>query len=341
MPPVQSFRQYEEPRKTRKILYSVLGVCIALVLILFVLAVSSVFRISRYMMSRPSKEFNHIAAHLMPAYDDTTFRSYVSELYLSSWFFKSKGPARGTVILVHNNGDNRMQFGLDTADLFNFLTNEHFNVFAFDLRHSGKSDGELSSYGLAEYRDVLDAMAQAEKLSGQRNFILYGIGSGVTASLLAWETLPELPPTAQERENNPGLSPFSRRDVKAVILDTPCASAYDYILADLNPHGFLNQYLYRPFVPPAIRLAAGSTGTVNLIPLATQIQAPMLITRNLPDSKIPQSSIDAFIDERTRLNAEMTSLSEVRQEGHLTAFNLDKEKYLEDMKSFLDLWFEK
>ena len=102
----------------------------------------------------------------------------------------------------------------------------------------------------------------------------------------------------------------------------------------------MNKHLYWPFLPEAVRLASGAGPLTNLIPLASQIQAPMFIIRNLPEQRIPQYSIDAFINERLRLNGEMTLVSEIAKAGHLSGFTEDQESYLQSLKSFLDRWIE-
>lgn len=315
-------------------------ILIIVILGLALTALFSVFQTAHLLMSLPAKPFNHIGAHLMPPCDEISFRSQRSDILLSGWFFKSRAASRGNVILIHNNGDNRLQFDLQTAELYRFLNEEDFNVLSFDLRHSGKSDGLQSAYGLSEYKDVLAAMIAAERLSGDKRMLLYGFGSGVTAALLAWNELPIEAPDEKALAADPELPNLCRKDVQALLLDTPAASVFDYIRVDMNPEGFMNQHLYWPFLPEAVRLASGAGQLTNLIPLASQIQSPMFIIRNLPEQRIPQHSIDAFINERLRLNGEMTLVSEIAKAGHISAFTEDQESYLQSLKSFLDRWIE-
>lgn len=305
---------------------------------LLLIALVSVFQVSNRLMSLPGEEFNVIASHLMPSYDEVRFKTHQSDLYLSGWFFKARQEARANILLIHPNGGNRLIFGMESAALIERLIQDNFNVFTFDQRHSGLSDGSQSSFGFAEYHDVLAALETVARISGRRDFILYGFGSGTTAALLTWNELPDrlaADPGADYTEET-----LFRDDIKAFIFDTPAASAYDYIRAEINPEGILNQRLYLPYVPLALRLASGGSELTNLIPLVSQIQSPVMITRNLPDTLISAESLDAFSRERLRLNPATTFIRETKMPGHLNGFLLQTEDYLNDLSLFLNQWFD-
>lgn len=326
--------QYPEIRgkkhKPRLWLWIVSFILIVSILIA-IWATLSVFKTADLLMTRPAEKFNTLGTHLMPAFDEVDFLSKSDGLRLRGWYMSAGESARGSVVIVHQNRANRMLFGLESADFFRFLLDENFNVFVFDQRHSGQSEGDHSCFGFAEMRDVLSALETCRRISGNSNLLLYGIGSGVSASLLAWRELPTQAENAGE---------LCRGDIKAMIFDTPAASAYDYIRAELNAEGFLNQKLYRPYLPPAVRMASGGAKSVNLIPIASMFPGPMMVIRNLPDTRLPAESIDSFINERLRLNPNTTHVSEIPLPGHLEAFKLDSERYLKELKDFLDHYFD-
>jgi len=241
--------------------------------------------------------------------------------------------------LVHHNHADRVQFGLDTADLFSDLIQSGFNILAFDLRHSGRSQGEISSYGFSEYEDVIAAMNTMRNISGKTDFILFGVGTGTVASLLAWDYLPDKDAAVNEIPANIKEMDLTRDDIIGFILDTPTASANDYVRADLPNQSFYDKHIARRFVPAAVKATSGSNRDANMISIITKIQLPILITRNLPDTKLESSSIDTLIDERLRLHPDTTKVFEIAEPGHLEGFNLQSMEYLTNLNRFLDVWY--
>lgn len=334
----EDFSKFEQGKKVNYGL--ILGfVALFLVLLIFISATSLVVKAADVMMRREGKDVNILAENLVPNHDSIAFKSADGHATLGGWFFHGRGDViRGNIILVHDNLNHRMQFDLNTADLFSFLQNEGFNVLAFDLRHSGNSSGDISAYGYLEYQDVLAAMQLMKRMTGREDFILMAWGSGCAASLMAWEALPEEVLPENERRGIMRDIDFSRDAIEAMIFDTITASADDYIRADIQEEGFMNKYLYRPFIPLAIRLSA-SHARANLSPLLAQVQAPVMITRNLPDTRLPESAIEEVIQERLRLKKELTFVWETAQPGSATGWLQDPENYEERLVYFLDRWF--
>lgn len=287
----------------------------------------------------PSNDWSPISTHLMPRFEEVYFQEEQSGLTLSGWIFRPDQQSRGNLLIIHSNRSNRMPFGLETANLVSALVEEGFTVMTFDQRHSGRSEGEASAYGMAEYKDVRAALQCLGRQTRQKNVILYGIGSGCSSALLAWNTLPTQMPediagTAEEDAF------FLRSDISAVLLDSPVASLYDYVRADLNPKGWLNQKVFRPAIPKALRLSNGNPEPVNLVPLVTQIQSPIWITLNRPDTRLDNESLQSLIDERTRLHPTTTTVFEVSEAGHIEAYLKKPEDYIGSLTSFLNRWFE-
>ncbi len=317
----------------------------------------SVIRNADRLMRLPAGEFNHMAGNLMPQHEQVLFPSRNHDINLSGWYFKApEGPAKGNLILVHNNRENRLQFGLETANLAQVLLNRKFNLLIFDLRHSGKSDGKLSTYGYAEYLDLLGAMDFMYQVSGDRNFILFGVGTGCTTSLFAFERLfqdakneeklkAETAATAdktgkddkKDQASNPGIQV---QDIKAMILDTPASSADDYIRAEIKSEGFWNRNYYYPYIPQAVKASIGDFAEGNLVPIVTSVQAPILILYPQYDNVIGTETVENLLKERNRLNHETTYIHRFEGlQGHLNAWQERREEYQEALTEFLDRYF--
>ena len=74
----------------------------------------------------------------------------VDGLRLKGWFIPAAGGCSGkTVIMCHGWGVNRGDVLRDMG----FLASAGYNLFLFDFRSSGESDGALSSVGYLETRD--------------------------------------------------------------------------------------------------------------------------------------------------------------------------------------------
>lgn len=322
-----------------KILTIVLSLIIVLIIAFFSMVLVRIYRQANRLMNVEPEPFQDVAENAMPIHDTVFFQS-ADDLTLEGWFFnKTSAEFRGNLIFVHNIKQNRVQFGLDTADLFSDLMNSGFNVLAFDLRNSGRSSGQTSAYGYAEYQDVIAAITYMKNYTGQSETILYGVGTGTAACLLAWENLPSIFENLKVDPNSDKTIVF-QEDIKGFILDTPAGSPDDFIRSDLPNPNLIDQVTVEKFVPYAIRVTAGYSGQDNLTSIISQINNPVLITRNLPDTKIDASAIDSLIDERLRLHPETTTVFEISEAGHLESFNNNQELYLSYLDDFFNIWFE-
>jgi hypothetical protein len=319
------------PGRLNKLALAAAFAALILIIILIVTFVSA-----DKMMRIERKPLAGFASNIMPDYQLASFPSLDEQTRLSGWFFQTAQPATSTIILVHDNGNNRLQFDLDSPALFEFLISQNFNVLAFDLRNSGKSEGQLSTYGYAEWEDVLAAIKYVRQYSATSDVVLYGIGSGVSAALMAWQELPAAGSTENAESVSDNELGFDRGYIRAVILDTPAISPDEYIQADLREQGPLGRYLLQHTVPYAIRLSAGHARTSNLITIVSQMQIPVFATWCEPDSHISNESIQPFVDERVRLHPDTTRIFRVEKVGSGQGWQLDQAGYIQSLEAFLD-----
>lgn len=73
---------------------------------------------------------------------------------LSCWFVKQRQNARGTIIYLHGVGDCKIG-GVPYAKLF---FGKGFNIFLYDSRRHGKSEGAYCTYGYYEKFDLTTAI---------------------------------------------------------------------------------------------------------------------------------------------------------------------------------------
>ena len=102
---------------------------------------------------------------------------------LSSWFVKAEAPVRGTVIYLHGVADCKMD-GIRFAKL---LHEHHYNVFLYDSRRHGLSDGSYCTYGFHEKHDVskiIDYLESRKDIT-LGNVALFGTSMGAAVGIQA------------------------------------------------------------------------------------------------------------------------------------------------------------
>ncbi|MBS3114347.1 alpha/beta fold hydrolase [Candidatus Woesearchaeota archaeon] len=131
-----------------------------------------------YMSIHPQK----IITNLAPSdfglnYEEVLFNS-ADGIKLSGWFIPHN-KTKSTIIVMHG-------YPADKANLLGiaeFLAKE-FNVFLFDFRSFGKSEGKYTTAGYLERNDLLGAIKYLEKEKNITKVGLYGFSLGGAVALM-------------------------------------------------------------------------------------------------------------------------------------------------------------
>ncbi len=290
------------------------------------------------MMSVEKKELANIPSNILPSYSATSFKSFDNQTNLSGWFFKTNNPI-STVIFVHDLASNRMQFDVDTVDLIEDMLGAGYNVFLFDQRNSGESEGDISGYGYLEWQDVIGAIEHVRKISVTTDVILYGVGTGCSSALIAVDKLPEPGDFDEISDSAFKALAFDRSYVIGLILDSPAKNSDDYIeplVREKGGLGMITQYT----VPYAIRISAGESGNYNLSAIISRLQLPICIFYGDKDTFIGASRISQIVDERKRLNPGTTSSGIFPNAGYTEAYASDPAGYRKELLDFLAVHFQ-
>ena len=104
-------------------------------------------------------------------------------LKLSCWFVPQKKKARGTIIYLHGVGDCKIT-GIEFA---RSLYEKGFNVFLYDSREHGESEGYYCTYGFYEKHDVSAVISylQSRKDVKIGKIGVYGTSMGGAVAILA------------------------------------------------------------------------------------------------------------------------------------------------------------
>ena len=334
---------YVDYKKTKKRRRNPFIVRFALVLsivatIIIVMITLTVFS-SNNLLNIGKVDVTNVPSNILPSYSTTSFESIDGQTALQGWFFKTHNPI-STIIVVHDTGSNRLPFGVEMIDMIENWLDNGYNVFLFDQRNSGTSGGDISCYGYLEWQDVLGAISIVRKISVTTDVILFGIGTGCTSQIMAYEKLPS--PNMNDMElssysKNIREIGFDRSYIKGMIFDSPAKMSDDYIrpiVAQKEFMGFLTQY----FVPYAIRVSAGSEN-VNLAAEIARLPMPVMIIYGGHDNFIGADKINQIVTERSRLNQSLTKSTMITGAGYLEEYTISKNTYIEAVQDYLDSFF--
>ncbi len=314
----------------------VLSVLAAILIFFVVLTISS----ANHLMSIEKTTVSNVPSNILPSYSTCSFESFDGQTNLSGWFFKCDNPIT-TVIVVHDAGSNRLPFGVNMVDLVETLLDNNYNVFLFDQRNSGESEGDVCNYGYLEWQDVIGAIAQVRSISVTTNVVLYGIGTGCTSSMLAYDKLPEANlPEAELNDYSEDILKlgFDRSYVVGMIFDSPAKNSDDYIMALVEQNEFMGSITKR-FVPYAIRISAGESDSINLVAEISRLQMPVCIIYGGHDTFIGADQITQIVEERNRLNSSLTVSRMIPGAGYLESFRIGKDDYIATVMRFMQSYF--
>ena len=209
------------------------------------------------------------------------------------------------------------------------------------MRNSGESSGAICGYGYLEWQDVLGAIKHVKKISVTTDVILYGIGSGCSASLLAIDKLPPSMDTEVLEGYNQKIVDlgFDASYISGIILDSPAKNSDDYIrpfVFKKSKFAFVTQY----FVPYAIRISAGESNNVNLATEISRLQIPVCIIYGGRDTFVGAEKIGQIVEERKRLNPNTTMAKMFSGAGYVESYLIDPNGYRSTLSDFLTSYFK-
>ena len=151
------------------------GACIYLVLIAFVYYSQSSLI---YYPNMPGRNLVATPEHIGLKYQNVQLVT-ADGINLHGWFIPGKN-AKGTVLFFHGNAGN-ISHRLESIDIFNKLD---LNVFIFDYRGYGKSEGKVTEKGT--YRDAEAAWNYLTESRGinAKQIVIFGRSLG--ASIASW-----------------------------------------------------------------------------------------------------------------------------------------------------------
>ncbi|MGI6157871.1 MAG: alpha/beta hydrolase [Saccharofermentanales bacterium] len=309
-------------KRSRRVIASLIWTLLALVLACVILVVATSLIMADRLLKAPSDPIPAYATNVLPPFASVRFESS-DHVTLAGWYIRAQQEvARGTVITVHQQGANRLPFGLASTTLIRTLSKAGFHVLAFDLRHAGESGGELSSFGYNEADDVAAAIQFAAGRAPSSPIILYGLGTGTTAIFRALNDDPTL----------------LRQHVAGLMLDTPARSSDAFVAAHADERSSWMFWLPKT-TPTAVRISGGHREAMDFFSSVTTMTVPMLWIGHARDARLAPRDVAPMLHERLRLHPDLTQTFLLPGEGHLDAYETAPDAYIDAVMTFLDARF--
>lgn len=212
-----------------------------------------------YISIKPSKIVSSVTPKdLGLEYEDVTFTTS-DGVKLSGWWIPAETPEAKTIVLLHG-------YPADKGDILPALSllNEKYNLFLFDFRYLGQSEGKYSTAGAKE-TDDLSAAISFLKSRGINEVGVYGFSLGGAVALMTAPKVPEIKAIVSE-------SSYARLDLMALEL---------YRIPILRyPLAYLTGIWVKLFLEIDIK-------NISPIKSAQNLKIPILIIHSKNDEVIP------------------------------------------------------
>lgn len=190
---------------------------------------------------------------------------------IDAWFARTDSAAKGTVILFHGIGVNKMSL-IDESNEFRYMG---FNIMMVDFRGHGNSEGNRTTIGYREAEEVQLAYEYV-KQKGEKNIFMYGSSMGavsVTRAVYLYDL-----------------------KVTGLILEMPFYSLQTYLKARASQIGFPEQP-FAFFTSFWIGLEKGFNGYKHKTTrYAAAIKCPVLLTWGTLDHYVNEKEIRSIYD---------------------------------------------
>lgn len=238
---------------------------------------------------------------------DTVFLKTADSLQLESWYAQNDS-AKGTILMFHGHGSSKSGIIAEARKLYEM----GYHVMLTDFRAHGNSEGNTTSIGIYESRDVKAAYDYVAA-KGEQHIIIWGISMGAATALKAI--------------NDFGIKP------EKLILEMPFGSLHSAVQGRMKTMGL-----------PAEPLSSLLTfwGGVELgswafhhrpATYALKVNCPVLLQWGAGDKRVTE-------DETNDLFSNLASHDKIMikylQSGHESLFKKETGKWVSVMSSFLN-----
>ena len=253
------------------------------------------------------------------SYQDVSFPSVEDDhVTLRGWLIQAKNQQRRIAIFAHGYSENR-----ESADVALYmarsLRDKGIASLLFDFRASGESDGQETSLGYHERKDLHGAIQYAKRL-GYQQIGLVGFSMGASTALDLASEVPE---------------------VQAVVADSAFSNLENYLEKKLEHHQLTDLV---PFLPKLVlwemqMLTGIEPEQVQPIAAMPELKGKgVFLIHAGGDSVIPAAESERLRDASASPN---TMLWVSDSNGHVGTFNVAQQEYLKRTSAFLTYYLSK
>jgi len=274
-----------------------------IIIFLIIIAFIILFSFLIFLMSiKPGKwpiEFTPESFDLK--YEDVDFETS-DGLKLKGWFIPSD-KSNDTIIVMHGYPTNK-------ADVlpFSMFLLKKFNVFLFDFRSFGESEGSYTTAGFKEVNDLDAAVKYLKSRKDVKNIGALGFSLGGSVAIM--------------NKNN---------DIKAIVSDSAYSNLNNIIEAMYKPFFFMKYpfvQLNRVYSKIFFNVDPKDVSPENSI---KNINKPILIIHGEKDSQIPVNEANILHNANKK-----TELWIVENADHGSTYALNKEEYEKRVLEFFE-----
>ncbi len=296
---------------------------ILIIFVLIIVAFIGVLGISAYVgwsLIHPERaELPKFSSNIVIEYEDVQFKDINNTITLKGWNFKAKNSDK-TIIMAHGYRNNRLQFDEKTLDLISGLQSKGFNVFTFDFRNSGISEGDKTTIGIKEKDDLLGAIKYVKSIGG-KHIVLMGFSMGASTAIHA------------AAEN---------ADVEAVIADSPFADLDAYLKDNLSVWSSLPKVPFNDTILFILKFIA-NLDPKTMVPkkdIQSVAPRPVMLIHGKDDDAIPIKNSEEIYEAYTQINKENITFWKVDGAKHVGSYEKNTEEYIKNIYDFLEKVYE-
>jgi alpha-beta hydrolase superfamily lysophospholipase len=228
---------------------------------------------------------------------------------LEAWYAtKNDSLHKGTVILFHGHGSSKCAIIKEAEAFYSF----GYDILMVDFRNHGNSEGNTTTIGYVESKDVKAAYNYVQS-KGEKRIVLYGISMGAATIMKS-------------------ISDYNLKPVK-VILEMPFGSLYDAVKGRMRTFHLPEQ----PF--SALLTFWGGTEqrfwAFNFEPweYATKINCPVLLQWGINDPRVTEAETNHIFKN---LASHQKEFIKYIQCGHESLCKKENVKWVKTVSDFLN-----
>lgn len=244
-------------------------------------------------------------------YDEVYFPSRIDELTLYGWYLPAEGSDE-IIIMVHGAEQHRADPVAKMLHIACGLVGHGYNVFMFDLRGHGESDGDRMSAGYYETRDLGGAVDYVVGL-GFEDIGVLGFSMGAATAIL----------TAADCE-----------DIDVIVSDSAYADLNDMIEPQFAERSSFPKFFLRPLLFMVKMMYGVDFTAIKPVEVVGDIAPrPILFIHGELDDTVPVEHAYSLLEASNNPLNQLWLISDV---GHVEAYITYPEEYMSQVTGFFD-----